>query len=49
MGLLSDIFDIDEDTENDIKDILKFVGTIATILIAGGAVDRIGCDDDKEE
>jgi hypothetical protein len=46
MGLLSDIFDIDEDTEQDVKDVLKFVGTIATILIAGGA---IGCDDDKEE
>ena len=46
MGLLSDIFDIDEDTEKDIKDILKFVGTVATILIAGGA---IGCDNDKEE
>ncbi|HRR76620.1 MAG TPA: hypothetical protein P5191_07385 [Ruminococcus sp.] len=49
MGLLSDIFDIDEDTENDIKDVLKVVGTIATILIAGGAVDGIGCDDDKED
>ena len=49
MGLLSDIFDIDEDTEQDVKDVLKFVGTIATILIAGGAVDGIGCDDDKEE
>lgn len=43
MGLLSDIFDIDEETEKDVKDVLKFVGTIATILIAGGA---IGCDDD---
>ncbi len=46
MGLLSDIFDIDEDTEQDIKDVLKTVGVIATILLAGGA---IGCDDDKEE
>lgn len=49
MGLLSDIFDIDEDTEQDIKDVLKFVGTVATIMIAGGAIDGIGCDDDKEE
>ena len=46
MGILSDIFDIDKDTENDIKDVLKVVGTIATILIAGGA---IGCNDDEED
>ena len=46
MGLLSDIFDIDEDTEQDIKDVLKFVGSVATILLAGGA---IGFDDDKED
>jgi len=46
MGILSDIFDIDEDTEQDVKDVLKFVGTIATILIAGGA---IGSDDEKED
>lgn len=46
MGLLADLFDIEPDTEQDVKDVLKFVGTIATILIAGGA---IGCDDDKEE
>lgn len=46
MGLLADIFDIEPETEQDIKDVLKVVGTIATILIAGGA---IGCDDDKEE
>ena len=43
---LADIFDIEPDTEQDIKDVLKTVGVIATILIAGGA---IGCDDDKEE
>jgi len=46
MGILSDIFDIDDDTEQDVKDVLKFVGTIATILIAGGA---IGSDDEKED
>ncbi|MCR5730112.1 MAG: hypothetical protein K6G20_07150 [Ruminococcus sp.] len=46
MGLLADLFDMDEDTEQDIKDVIKTVGVIATILIAGGA---IGCDDDKEE
>lgn len=46
MGILADIFDIEPETEQDIKDVLKVVGTIATILIAGGA---IGCDDNKEE
>ena len=49
MGLLADLFDIEPDTEQDIKDVLKAVGVIATILIAGGAVDGIGCDDDKED
>ncbi|SFX01262.1 hypothetical protein [Ruminococcus sp. XPD3002] len=49
MGLLSDIFDIDEETEKDIKDVLKTVGVIATILLAGGAIDSIGYDDEKEE
>ena len=49
MGLLADIFDMDEDTEQDIKDVLKTVGVIATILIAGGAVDSIDCDNDKED
>ena len=46
MGLLADLFDIEPDTEQDIKDVLKTVGVIATIMIAGGV---IGCDDDKEE
>lgn len=46
MGLLADIFDIEPDTEQDIKDVLKTVGVIATILIAGGA---IGSDDEKED
>lgn len=46
MGLLTDLFDIEPDTEQDIKDVLKTVGVIATILIAGGA---IGCDDEKED
>ena len=46
MGILADLFDIEPDTEQDIKDVLKTVGTIATILLAGGV---IGCDDDKED
>ena len=49
MGLLSDLFDMDEDIEQDIKDVLKTVGVIATILFAGGAIDGIGSDDDKED
>lgn len=49
MGLLADIFGMDEDTEKDIKDVLKTVGVIATILFAGGAIDGIGCDDNKED
>ena len=49
MGLLSDLFGMDEDTEQDIKDVLKTVGVIATILFAGGAIDGIGSDDDKED
>ena len=31
------------------EDVLKTVGVIATILFAGGAIDGIGCDDDKED
>ena len=37
MGLLSEIFNIDEDTEKDIKDIVKAVGLIALILGGTGA------------
>ena len=49
MGLLADIFDIDKDTEQDIKDVIKTVGVIATILFAGGAIDGIDCDNNKED
>ena len=35
MGLLADLFDIDKETEQDIRDIIKIIGIIA--LIAGGA------------
>ena len=35
MGLLADLFDIDKETEQDIKDIIRIIGIIA--LIAGGA------------
>ena len=49
MGLLADIFDIEPDTEQDIKDDLKTGGVIANIKIAGGPVDSIDCDNDKED
>ncbi|MBP5379337.1 MAG: hypothetical protein J6Y64_07335 [Ruminococcus sp.] len=48
MGLLADIFDIEPETEKDIKDVLKTVSVIATILFAGGAIDSIDCNDYKE-
>ena len=35
MGILADLFDIDKETEQDIRDIIKIIGIIA--LIAGGA------------
>ena len=53
MGLLADIFDIDSQTEKDIKDVLKVVGFIATIIIAGGAAEEISAlpfnNNDEEE
>ena len=41
MGFLADIFDIDPQTEKDIRDVLKVVGFIATVIIAGGAAEDI--------
>ncbi len=52
MGLLSDIFDIDEDTEKDIKNIIKAVGFIALLLSgvsATGSLLDLPFDNDKEE
>ncbi len=53
MGLLADIFDIDPQTEKDIKDVLKVVGFIATMIIAGGAAEDISAlpfnNNDEEE
>lgn len=52
MGLLSDIFDVDPETEKDIKDIVKAVGLIA-ILIGGASAAGVSLDlpfnDDGEE
>ncbi|HRU99489.1 MAG TPA: hypothetical protein P5092_18935 [Ruminococcus sp.] len=43
MGLLADLFDMDEDTEQDIKDVVKAVGLIALLIggagAAGGSLD----------
>lgn len=52
MGLLADIFDIDSQTEKEIKDVLKVVGFIATVIIAGGAAEdtpALPFNNDEEE
>ena len=52
MGLLSDIFGIDKDTEKDIKDIIKIIGIIALVVGGAGAVGdslELPFDDEKEE
>lgn len=53
MGLLSDLFDIDPDTEKDIKDIVKVIGIIALLLGGAGAtgtmLDLPFSDDNKED
>ena len=52
MGLLADIFDIDKDTEKDIKDVIKAVGLIAILIGGAGAVGdslELPFDDEKED
>lgn len=53
MGLLADLFDMDEDTEQDIKDVVKAVGLIALLNggagAAGGSLDLPFNDNDGEE
>ena len=52
MGLLSDLFDVDPETEKDIKDIVKAVGLIAILIGGAGAVGEsleLPFDDEKEE
>ena len=43
MGLLADIFDMDEDTEQDIKDVIKAITVIALVVggagVSGGSLD----------
>ena len=52
MGLLAEIFDIDKDTEKDIKDVIKAITVIA--LVVGGAGETGGIldlpfDNEKED
>jgi len=51
MGLLADIFDMDEETEKDIKDVVKAVGLIALLIggagAAGGSLDLPFDNDDS--
>ena len=53
MGLLSDLFGMDEDTEQDIKDVVKAVGLIALLIggagAAGGSLDLPFDNDSGEE
>lgn len=52
MGLLSDLFDIDPETEQDIKDVIKTVGIIAVMLGGLGAAGteiELPFNDDEED
>ena len=51
MGMLSKIFKIDNETEQEIKAILKFASAIVLVLAAGKAGVEFGAlpfDEDKE-
>ncbi|MBQ8121950.1 MAG: hypothetical protein IJ170_01350 [Ruminococcus sp.] len=52
MGILSDWFDVDPETEKDIKDVIKAVGLIAILIGGAGAVGdslELPFDDRKED
>ena len=52
MGLLSDIFGIKKETEQDIRDVLKLIGIIVLVLGGAGATGNIldlPCNNEKEE
>ena len=52
MGILSDWFDVDPETEKNIKDIVKAVGLIAILIGGAGAVGdslELPFDDEQEE
>ena len=41
MGILSDWFDVDPETEKDIKDIIKIIGLVALVIGGAGATGNI--------
>ncbi len=51
MGLLSDLFDVDPETEKDIKDVIKAITVIALVVGGAGAGSllELPCNDEKEE
>lgn len=52
MGLLAEIFDIDEDTEKDVKDLVKVISIIALVIGGAGATGTIldlPLNDEKED
>lgn len=52
MGILSDLFDVDPETEKDIKNVIKAVGLIAILIGGAGSVGEaleLPFDDEKEE
>lgn len=53
MGILSDWFDVDPETEKDIKDVIKAVGLIAILIggvgAAGGSHDLPFEEYEKED
>lgn len=53
MGLLSDLFDVDPETEKDIKDVIKAITVIALVVggadASGGSLDLPFNDNDGEE
>lgn len=52
MGLLADLFDVDSETEKDIKDFVKAIAIIALVVGRAGATGGIldlPFDDEKED
>lgn len=52
MELLADLFDIDSETEKDIKDVIKAIAVIALVVGGAGATGGIldlPFDDEKED
>lgn len=52
MGLLADLFDVNSETEKEIKDVIKTIAVIALVVGGAGATGGIldlSFDDEKEE